>query len=211
MPSGELLRVVLAAVDPAEARQRADEILAQPEFRPPEPTFLERIFEWIGERLGDVFSAVGQGAGNTVVAVVLIGALLAVIGLLAYRASTQSGRVGRTGGTGDAVLVEVEERRSVTAWLDLAREHEAAGEWREALRCRYRALVGGLIERRLLRDVPGRTAGEFRRELATTAPAVAAPFADASELFEEAWYGNRPTGPEESTRFQTDARRVEEA
>ena len=32
----------------------------------------------------------------------------------------------------------------------------------------------------------------------------------AAELFDRAWYGNRPTGPEEAERFRELARRVEE-
>ena len=58
-----------------------------------------------------------------------------------------------------------------------------------------------LIDRGVLRDVPGRTAGEFRIELAETEPALTEPFAAASGLFEDAWYGDAPTGPDDAARF----------
>jgi Domain of unknown function (DUF4129) len=38
--------------------------------------------------------------------------------------------------------------------------------------------------------------------VAEAAPAVAAPFSGATELFERAWYGDRPTGRDEADRFR---------
>ncbi len=61
----------------------------------------------------------------------------------------------------------------------------------------------------MLRDVPGRTAGEFRVELAASMHRSRRrlAFSGASELFERAWYGDVPTGPAESELF----RRLERA
>jgi hypothetical protein len=70
------------------------------------------------------------------------------------------------------------------------------------LRCRYRALVADLAGRGLVDEVPGRTTGEYRAEVGENVPRVAPEFAGATELFEAAWYGNRPTGEEESQRFR---------
>ena len=39
-------------------------------------------------------------------------------------------------------------------------------------------------------------------------PEAGAAFGGASELFERAWYGNRPTGPTESERFRALADQV---
>ena len=47
-----------------------------------------------------------------------------------------------------------------------------------------------------------RTAGEYRAEVAETVPGVASEFAGATELFERAWYGNRPTGADEAAHFR---------
>lgn len=207
MRSAELLVQVLAQVPPDEARRRADEILSQPEYQPPEPSVFDRFFDWLSERFGDLISGVGEGASNTVVAVLILAVLIGAVAFVVVRTMRRTGRVGQLASPG--VTVEVEPRRSRHEWEELALRHEAAGEWRDALRCRYRALVVGCIDRGWLRDIPGRTAGEFRRELATTAPDAAGPFADASDLFERAWYGSLPTGPDESARFQADAARVE--
>jgi hypothetical protein len=103
---------------------------------------------------------------------------------------------------------EVEERRSVDEWEAAARRHEAAGEWKEGLRCRFRSLVERLVGRGAIPDVPGRTAGELRADVDAALPPVAADFAGAVDLFERAWYGDLPTGPEEAARFQDHAHRV---
>lgn len=70
------------------------------------------------------------------------------------------------------------------------------------MRCRYRALVGDLIAAGLLEDVPGRTTGEYRRDVAVRAPDRSSAYDEATELFELAWYADRATGPDENRRFQ---------
>jgi hypothetical protein len=101
-----------------------------------------------------------------------------------------------------ALATRAAPRRTAVDWRKEAERLEQAGEWKGGLRCRYRALVAELVERDILRDVPGRTAGEYRAELRDHAPGAAVPFAGASELFERAWYGDLPTGPDETERFR---------
>ncbi|MBV9410730.1 MAG: DUF4129 domain-containing protein, partial [Acidimicrobiia bacterium] len=96
-------------------------------------------------------------------------------------------------------------------WRAEAEAHERAGEWRQAVRCRYRALVADLAGRGILNEVPGRTAGEYRRELGDALPAASPQFAGATELFEGAWYGHRPTGEADAAHFRDLADRVLEA
>jgi hypothetical protein len=67
---------------------------------------------------------------------------------------------------------------------------------------RYRELVTALVDDHVLADVPGRTSGEYRLEYAGARPARADEFAEATDLFERAWYGAEPTGPEENQRFR---------
>ena len=52
--------------------------------------------------------------------------------------------------------------RTAAQWRAEAAAHDAAGRWREALRCRYRALVAELAGRGLVEEIPGRTSGEYR-------------------------------------------------
>jgi hypothetical protein len=100
------------------------------------------------------------------------------------------------------VLSERERQRPPAAWLAEAERLELAEQWKAALRCRFRALVGELTERQLVRDLPGRTSGELRADLRRTARPAAAPFARASRLFDAAWYGDAPTGRAESELFR---------
>lgn len=189
--------------DPADVARRADEILARPDFRPEPKGLVERAFDAVGDLLGDLFGTLVDGGGSSLVAWAILGLLAVAVTVLVLRwVRTVRPDAVRT------TTAAAEVRRPAVAWLRDAEAHEARGEWREALRCRYRALVGDLIARRLLRDVPGRTAGEYRADLAEAAPSVAPAFAGATELFELAWYGDRPTGPGESSRFQALAEKV---
>lgn len=180
-----------------EVRQLADEILARPEFVQPEPSLLERVRSWFEDLVGRVLEAAfSGGAGSLLGWVVLLGAVAAIIWFAT--------RLGRTVQVDRRVGVRLEgvHRRTPAEWRAEAEDHEAAGDWKLALRCRYRALVGDLIADRLLEDVAGRTTGEYRRDLAVRAPDRSPAFAEATELFELAWYADRATGPDENQRFQ---------
>ena len=116
--------------------------------------------------------------------------------------SLTSGWTERINKHGLAVTIAGNRSRPAAAWRAEAEDHERAGEWRHALRCRYRALVADLAGRGVLDEIPGRTAGEYRSELAVAVPAAGPPFAGATELFERAWYGGRPTGAGDADRFR---------
>jgi hypothetical protein len=184
-------------VSPDEVRQLADEIVGRAEYRRPEPSLLERgrdaVEDLIGEILEEAFSG---SAGSLVGWLVLLAAVVAIV-VFATRAS-RSVQVGRRVG----IHVEGVHRRTPAEWRAEADALEAAGDWKHGLRCRYRALVGDLVAAGVLEDVAGRTTGEFRRDVADRAPERSTPFGEATELFELAWYADRPTGPEQSARFQ---------
>ena len=96
---------------------------------------------------------------------------------------------------------ELEATRSATEWLREGERLEALGQWKAALRCRYRSLLAELIDRGVVRDLPGRTSGEFRVEVRRRAVTLSAAFDRASDLFDAAWYGDEPTGAEEARVF----------
>lgn len=102
----------------------------------------------------------------------------------------------------DDGAVFVDRSREPTDWRKEAEQHRAAGRIREALRCRYRALVGDLARRGLIDEIPGRTTGEERTQLASVRPQVALPFNDAADLFDSAWYGHVAVGEGDVDRFQ---------
>jgi hypothetical protein len=97
--------------------------------------------------------------------------------------------------------VIVDRSREPSSWREEADAHAAAGRLRDAVRCRYRALVGDLARRGLLDEIPGRTTGEERDQLVVSAPAVADRFDAAADLFDDAWYGDAPVGWADLDRF----------
>jgi hypothetical protein len=200
--------------DPEEVRRLAHEILARREFAPPRRSVVERVLGWLGDRLGDLFDrfrpgspgGAGTGGSNLVSAVVLLAAAAGAVALV-WVLWRQRGRIRRRPATDD-VDVEVTERRSVSAWEAEAARLEAAGEWKPALRARFRALVERLAGDGVVPDVPGRTSGEYRLDVRVARPEGADDFARAAELFERAWYGDLPTGPGEAAEFAEHADRV---
>lgn len=185
------------AADPTKVRQSADDILARPEYRPPEKTIGQEIGEKIQEILGKGLETLASGGGGSIFGWVVIGAL---VGGLVYFVV----RVGRTvqRSPDQPVDVSIEVRRSPSEWRTEAVRFEAAGQWKEALRCRYRAMVSDLVDRKVVPDIPGRTVGEHRADVSTVVPDAAPEFQGAAELFERAWYGDLPTGEAENERFR---------
>ena len=200
--------------EPEDVRRLADEILGRPEFAPPERSFVQRFVDWVLRQLeklfggdGDPTGAGGGGAGGSAlftVVLLLLGAVLVVVVLRALRGTWS----GRRRVEADPFDVDVEGRRSAAAWDELARRLEAEGRWKDAMRARFGSLVERLVDRGVVADIPGRTTGEYRAEVRDALPEVADAFADASELFDRAWYGDLPTGAAEAERFTDGAERV---
>lgn len=191
--------------DPGTVREKADEILRRPEYREPPDTLWERISDFVNEQIGRLLSAVGFGGGGvgTVVAWLVLAALIAVVVALVVWA-VRAGEWGQGRGArneGDPVIVSTEAYRSARDWLNDAQRHEAEGRWSEGLLCRYRALVTELVDKGVIPELAGRTSGEYVSDVRQHGPAIAAPFAAATELFEAAWYGRAPTGPDERDQF----------
>jgi hypothetical protein len=188
--------------DPDTVRRLADDILARPEFRQPAPSLFERVQQWLADRIGQVVESLVGGNANAI-SWLLFFALVGVVVwfVLRFARTVQVDPARRP-------EVAVERRRTPAEWRAEAAEREAAGEWRAALRCRYRALVGDLAQRGIVPDIAGRTAGEYRVDVGRALPPVAPDFAGATELFERAWYGDIATGPAESEQFRALEERV---
>jgi Domain of unknown function (DUF4129) len=188
---------------PARAREAADQILARPEYQwGDDRSVVDRIGEWVADQIGRLTAPFGGSAGGvpTWVGWLVLILLVALVGLLIYRSRAGWRRDRATSpAAGGRVVVSADE--GAIDWEAEVARCEAEGRWREALRARYRVLVGELARRRIIGDMVGRTAGELVDEVRVTSPAVAPSFAAATELFEAAWYGGAPVGPPDRDRF----------
>jgi hypothetical protein len=192
--------------DPAEVRDLADEIMSRPEYREPPESLLERIGDWVGDRLGDALSGLSLGGTLPQFVAWLILALLVGVVMFLLARSLSAGSWGRSSRRADrdaAVILSTDEHRSAADWLAEAARHEAEDRWAEGLLCRYRALVTQLVAREVIPELAGRTAGEYVQDVTARRPDVASTFAAATDLFEAAWYGGADTGPAERDRFAT--------
>jgi Domain of unknown function (DUF4129) len=199
-------------VSAEEAGRTADEVLARPEFQEQEG-LLQRFINWLRDLLS--FDRPQEPPEPGSVDLSWLGSLLgwllvlALLGLAVFLVIRYIRFGGKRRGPEPEDDVEVEEEeRSAVDWQGDADALEAAGRWKEAMVARYQSLVRGLVERSVLQPVPGRTAGEYGDDVAGVLPEVTEPFDEATELFERAWYGDLPTGPDESARFRSAAARV---
>lgn len=202
-------------IDPQQVRDDVRDVLARPEFDY-SPSVVERFFEWIGEQLAKLFQpgegtaaggSFGGGIGALFGWLLIVAAVVAIVVVLFWVVRNRTRRA-RSEPEEPLSPLEVEHRRGANEWMSDAQRWESSGEWKEALRGRYRNLVRVLVDRRQLPDVPGRTTGELRSDLDSTTPDAHDAFDTCCLLFELAWYADVPTGPEENRRFRASADRV---
>jgi hypothetical protein len=194
--------IIAAVVDgPSrdEVRRVATETFSGREFLRTKSIW-QRIVEWISDHLhfspgvGGQFTAMSQLVSWLIV-IGAVAALVAVLVLVIRRWTP------RARSDDDELEVEILDERTTAQWRADARRLEEEGRWKDALRARYRELVGELIDRSILDPRPGRTTGEFRDDVASAAPQVAESFDEASWLFEFAWYADGTTGRPENEQF----------
>ena len=184
-----------------EIRRVARRVLARPEYHRHDPDLVARVRQAVSDFVARLLADALRGP--TVIGVALFALLLAAVIVVSVRV----GR-GITAEGAERIVATGIARRTAAEWRAEAEGRERDGDWRGAVRCRYRALVAELAERGLVDEVPGRTAGEYRREVAGAAPDAAADFAGATELFELAWYGHGETDAAAAARFGSLADRV---
>lgn len=190
-----------------EIRQAADEILSRPEFQEPPRSLYQRVLDWIGDLISEAIGALVSGGTGAIVAWALLLAVVALVAYLVVR-TVQGDRRRSPADASVAFGIEADDRRPADEWVADAERFEGEGRWRDAIRCRYRAIVAGLARSGVVDEVPGRTAGEYRVLVGQGRPAVAEQFAGATDLFERAWYGE-DAGPEGSRSIRELAARVE--
>ena len=199
MPRGSAQETPPPAPTPDEIRSGADEILSRPEFQPPPKSLYQRVMDELSERLAEVLELLVRGGRGAVLAWAVLAVVVGGVVFLLVRGLRRD-RSRRTGpGTEDVVI---DGRRPAADWAAEAARYEAQGQWRDALRCRYRWLIASLAGAGVVEEVPGTTAGEYRTMVGAARPAAAEPISGATDLFERAWYGDEPPGPDEARTFE---------
>lgn len=197
----------MITLDGATVDRAVTDVLTRPEFANAQRSWFaelrERIRTWFLERLADVF---GSEAGPLIAwALVALVVLVAVVVLVrAFRGLRRGGDLATT------PAVTIVTPRRPQEWLADARAARERGDRAEAVRCAYRAVVAFLAARGDLDEVPGRTVGEYRQQLAGTAPARVTSFARASDVFERVWYARRPATDDDVDRVLAVAGELEE-
>jgi hypothetical protein len=172
-------------------------ILAESQFHQPPKPWPQRASDWIGNQIARLFEALSSGGSAGLIAWVIVGVAVVIAAVLIRRFAR---RVKRDPGV--ETQARPVQRRTAADWAALAEAHRRSGEWKEAVRCEYRALVATLAERGVVDEVPGRTAREYERLVGVDE------FDDATELFEAVWYGNAATGEGEDKRLRDLGHRV---
>ena len=167
-------------------RAMAARILAEHQFKHDEDLW-QRFVDWLDAHLNlQVPALFGATWATFVVLAILIAAVAAIVYLAVRDGSLrQARRAPRTG----VVVTDEDRPRSAEQWRQEADRLAAQGNYREALRCRYRALVAELADRRLIDQVPGRTSGDYERAVRALVPEAAEQFSSVTRLFEWCWYG----------------------
>lgn len=170
-----------------EARAAAERELSDPAYAAAQPSFVERIIEWVLARLDELFSGFGAlGTGRTVGLVIL--ALVALTAVVIIR--LRAGRIARSGRVWSAVFAET--TLSAREHRRLAEEAAARGALDVAIRERFRAIVRELEERGVLDAASGRTVDEIAAQAGQVLPTHAAALRHAAGIFDDVVYGDRP-------------------
>ncbi|WP_148288532.1 DUF4129 domain-containing protein [Ilumatobacter nonamiensis] len=203
-------------VDPDEARDAACEATATSQVcNPPEPDPIDLPEPNLPE-----FSPPAEGIGvlSQLLVGVLVVALVLAIAWLVYRwwdgRDVDGGDDEVNGGDRDEEIDEPIDVRVIDRetppgrWRRLAAEHRDSGRFRDSIRCEYRALVGDLARAGYVDEIPGRTSGEERDQVAQIAEGrgdadgdVAEAFDVAADTFDVAWFDDGVVTSDDDDRF----------
>jgi Domain of unknown function (DUF4129) len=166
-----------------DAQHAVLEQLRKAEYHRDDPSYLDRIGNWILDRLDSLFA--GGPGGNALL--VLLVVIAAVVIFAVVRAGPITRRVRRAAGAADDPL----RPGATTDHRRLAQELAAEGQNAEALREWLRAAVQTIEERGVLTPRPGRTGAATAREAGPVLPAAADALRAATTAFDEIWFGGR--------------------
>jgi hypothetical protein len=179
---------MLAAPAPAgpisgtDAQRAAREELSRVRYHRDDPSIVDRVLNWVGDRLSHLVDGSVSGSALLLVVILLVG----VITFAIIRAGRPR-RTARTAGSADPLspLGNVDHRR-------LAEQLTREGKRAEALREWLRAAITDIEQRGILEPRPGRTGNEIAREAGAVLPSAAAALIAATTAFDQVWFGERP-------------------
>ena len=199
----------MAEITNEEANDLADDILGRSEFiDAAEPGFLERtvnrVTEFIGDILADIFEAIFGGAGGAAgqgIAIVLLILAAALLLFAIYRAvSNRTPKEAEVETQARVVFDEVVEPEQLQADMD---RFIAAGDWHQAVVSGFRLSIVELIDRNLARDISGATTGDFAQVLAVNGLDLLAAYQPAASAFERAFYSDLAIDETDNEKVQT--------
>ncbi len=195
--------------DPEQVSRIAERIVSSGDFDEPEPSVLERILEWIGDRLSQVGGTVGGSGGSAVLSWIVLAVAAAVLIWIAWKVIAGLNPIRRPDDDPDELDVTILSRRSVAELRREAEELHGSQEWRLAVRGWYRVLVASLVEERVIEDVAGWTP----REVLASVPdgSIRDIVASATDLFERVWYADHPATESSAVSLQDLAERARHA
>lgn len=174
-------------LDPSgdEARTELRRELLHPEYH--QQNVLREVFDWLVRKVGQGVDTAGQSSPvSTLMAMLILLALVAALGWLGSRARFTAREKGGEGAVLTAEVVTADELR---ARADAALE---AGRFEEAVVEGFRAVAVRQVERGRLSDTPGATAREVADALAAEHAALADRLHGGARLFDAVRYGDRP-------------------
>ncbi|WP_037712479.1 DUF4129 domain-containing protein [Amycolatopsis sp. AA4] len=173
-------------IDRDPARLRAVQELTDPNYAAAQPGLLERFWRWLGRLVSELFNALSDVPGGPLGLLLVLALLIVLIVVVRLRV----GKVGRSAKTSGEVFSG--RRRTADEYRKAAEEAAARGDFADAVRDRFRALVRGMEERALLDVRSGRTADEAVAEAGRFLPDLAAELTAAARQFDDVHYGGRP-------------------
>lgn len=177
--------------DGDEARGWAEEELAKAKYSEPGPGLIERLGQWILDRLRQINLDFGTDASWTgsvtiVLLIAIIAALAIFYGRLRPGALAQSTRPGMI----------LDDDRGEAALIKDAKRAHAAGDFSSACVDYYRACIRILDSRGLITASPGMTALEAAHD---GYAATGLPLGPAARVFDSVLYGATPASSDEAS------------
>ena len=168
------------------AREEAERELRRSVYRFGEENVVQRVLNWLLEKIGELFDDVVNvtpgGVSSLVILTIAAVALLVALRVGLGPAGLRNALTDRRRGTRGMSAAEYRAEADRLA---------AEGDFKEAVRARFRAIIRELEERAVLDPRAGRTAGEIAREGSAAVPAIGDDLRAVARTFDELWYGRR--------------------